>query len=244
MVLAAPGPSGGYGYGVRPAYGHAVKQGPACRTEYDTVITKNCATSYQEACRTQIETKYKTVYETQCETINVKQCVPVVRQVPDQVCQTRNEQICTQDTQKTYEISYEKQCQDVAKQVGVFRHHVTLREYFYFIVMPRQNCAPAAGGYGHGRYGRSADPSGYGPKCTTVVQKVCTQHPVKVPKYVNVPRCSNVPRTECKDTVRSVTDTQCNDIPQKKCSQVPKQVILIIETKVWIRDNAMFYLFI
>ena len=68
-VLAAPSPSG-KGY---------------CTTMYDTIYTKECATSYSKNCHQNSKTKYRTEYDTKCETTSRKQCVPVPREVPDQV---------------------------------------------------------------------------------------------------------------------------------------------------------------
>ncbi len=84
------------------------------------------------------------------------------------------------------------------------------------------------GGYRSGYGKRSAEPSGsYGyaaPKCTEVKQQVCSKTPVKTPRYVNVPKCSKVPRTDCKDTTRTTTEVKCDPIEEQKCAQVPKQV--------------------
>ncbi len=57
-----------------------------------------------------------------------------------------------------------------------------------------------------------------------VKQQVCTQTPVKTPRYVEVPRCSNVPRTDCRPVTRQTTETKCEPVEEQKCAQVPRQV--------------------
>jgi hypothetical protein len=99
--------------------------------------------------------------------------------------------------------------------------------------------APIWGGYGgsiapsYGALGghlfhkRSAEPSGYEaiiPNCTTVTEKVCSKLPVNTPKTIKVPKCSLVPKEDCKDITKQVPDTQCKDVTRKACSQVPKEV--------------------
>lgn len=90
----------------------------------------------------------------------------------------------------------------------------------------------ARGYYSRGRYGRSAEPSGYGPKCTQVKETVCKKVPVKVPEYVEVPKCQKVPSTQCTPTYRTVLDTECQDIPEEKCRQVPIQVAVEVPFEV------------
>ena len=53
---------------------------------------------------------------------------------------------------------------------------------------------------------------------------MCTQTPVKTPRYVEVPRCSNVPRTDCRPVTRQTTETKCEPVEEQKCAQVPRQV--------------------
>jgi hypothetical protein len=88
-ALIAASPSANYGH---EGY---------CRTEYDTVYTKECGTTYDKKCHQNSKTKYNTEYDTKCETIYLKNCYPVPRQVPDKQCYTEYDQVCTKNTQQT-----------------------------------------------------------------------------------------------------------------------------------------------
>ena len=72
-----------------------------------------------------------------------------------------------------------------------------------------------------------------------MTKRVCAQTPVKSPRYVEVPRCSNVPKTDCKEVTRQATEIKCEPIEEQKCAQVPKQVTgcATIPFKVISRDN-------
>ena len=51
-------------------------------------------------------------------------------------------------------------------------------------------------------------------------------------RYVEVPRCSAVPKTECKDITRTVVDTKCTEIPKQQCVQVPKQTSVEVPIEI------------
>jgi hypothetical protein len=54
--------------------------------------------------------------------------------------------------------------------------------------------------------------------------QVCAQVPVNSPKTVKVPKCTLIPKEECKDITGKVPDTECKDITRKACQLVPKEV--------------------
>ena len=57
-------------------------------------------------------------------------------------------------------------------------------------------------------------------------KEVCEKEAVKVLKYVDVPVCVSVPHYTCRQVVREVPSTECQDHNYQKCHKVPTQVQL------------------
>ena len=62
------------------------------------------------------------------------------------------------------------------------------------------------------------------PHCTVEIEHVCTKVPVKVARQVADERCTVVPKTVCKPTVREVVETVCHNEPREVCHKVPIKV--------------------
>ena len=62
------------------------------------------------------------------------------------------------------------------------------------------------------------------PRCQAKVDRVCKKVPVQTQRIVQTPRCSSVPKTECADFVRDVTETACADVPREECHKVARKV--------------------
>jgi len=178
-----------------------------CHTDYTPVVSKECHTEYSKECHTETVPKYKTEYVPECQQLSRKKCRPTTRPVPDQDCHQTYEEKCTTETQHSYDLDYEAKCHPVHKRVC----HATV-SYSY-------------GETGDG-YRRKRGAGRHPGKCEVLTKDHCKKVPVKRPKYIDVPVCSNVPRYECVPTIRQVPDTICEDVPYEKCAKVPTQVVL------------------
>jgi len=65
-----------------------------------------------------------------------------------------------------------------------------------------------------------------------VTKKVCNRFPAKVPSYIEVPKCANVPRPECKDITRYVEEINCEPENHPHCIKVPKQASVNVPFEV------------
>lgn len=212
---------------------------PQCRIVYETRYSTKCKKIPRQPYKPCVE--YRKEYQTKCY-IQPRTCRPIVTTVPDEACHTETDKHCTVEVQTTYDVSYQEQCEDIEHKVC--QHTQVIGEHK----------RPAAVGHpvvGHAafpaigrRFGKrvhkreaaskedSRDGKSYnplpivppGPRCQVKVERNCHKVPIKVPRHIEIPHCTKIPRTKCIPSFRTITDSICKDEPREVCAEVEIEV--------------------
>lgn len=229
-------------------YHHHKPAPPKCHIEYQPKFTQVCKKVERRPYKPCVE--YRKEYQTKCY-VERKTCHPVTTTVPDEACHTETDKHCTVEVKTTYDVSYQEKCEDIEHKVcqqsqvigGHRRPAVVGHPVIGSPVRPAAPIIEARAGPYHLRkqlYKREAESKdepregksynrplpllARGPACQVQVERNCHKVPVKVPRHVEIPHCTKIPRTKCIPSFRTITDSICHDDPKEVCKEVEVEV--------------------